>query len=227
MSIVSNLELKGKHRIKNLKDMDSSTAKPKTSHKLFSLFQRRQDSDSYATCFHYYKRSLTPLFEGARVLNEKTPYLRNFETFKGRLISTNFRKEMVAGLEAHGATVKCVTAQDNLNRSKPDRVLQTFMAIETKRKKIVSRSVPVIAPASISTTGEDPKSVPAWIARLRKKQIGSRRGSIEEPAKEESMPELPPAKGLLRLQKDVVVRSSRVKLAKPDASSHEKDIERY
>ena len=60
---------------------------------------RVDNKGKFTTCLHYYKRNLTPVREGLAQINERTPYTANFEKFQGRLISQNFKKEMVACLE--------------------------------------------------------------------------------------------------------------------------------
>lgn len=87
----------------------------------------------FTTSLHYYKRNLSPIKESFALCNEKTPYHSNFENFQGKLISNNFKKEMLSRLESqfHGtSSVRCVTSQNLLRR--PDRIMQTFIAVESR-----------------------------------------------------------------------------------------------
>ena len=138
----------------------ASRHETKVSKKLFSIFQSRhierrrephdyeevedevvtatgqdgQCTTSFSTSLHYYKRNLTPVKESFGFCNDKTPYHSNFESYKGKLVSSNFRNEMVDSLNKSyegSSRVKCITT-DNRTSSKrmPDRVMQTYFSVE-------------------------------------------------------------------------------------------------
>jgi hypothetical protein len=128
----------------------ASRHETKVSKKLFSIFQSRhvegrgQPDDevltaaecttSFSTSLHYYKRNLTPVKESFGLCNDKTPYQSNFQNYKGKLVSSNFRNEMVDSLNKSNegsSRVKCITTDNRTScKRMPDRVMQTYFSVE-------------------------------------------------------------------------------------------------
>ena len=131
----------------------ASRHETKVSKKLFSIFQsrhveRQREPDekddevetaaecttSFSTSLHYYKRNLTPVKESFGLCNDKTPYQSNFQNYKGKLVSSNFRNEMVDSLNKSyegSSRVKCITTDNRTScKRMPDRVMQTYFSVE-------------------------------------------------------------------------------------------------
>ena len=99
-----------------------------------TTFQDGQCTTSFSTSLHYYKRNLTPVKESFGFCNDKTPYQSNFENYKGKLVSSNFRNEMVDSLNKSyqgSSRVKCITTDNRTScKRMPDRVMQTYFSVE-------------------------------------------------------------------------------------------------
>ncbi len=118
---------------------------PKRTKKMFSVYQSRHMmkgkaseclSSDITTSLHYYKRNLTPVKESFGFCNDKTPYMSNFQNYKGSLISSTFKHEMIDSLsksQGPSSSVKCITS-DNRSSGKrqPDKIMQTYFVVENR-----------------------------------------------------------------------------------------------